>query len=92
MSNVIEHYWASSQWTWAVADTREEAVSIVRKDLDRNVQRADIITCRVPGLPTTAHYPVRHHLPHGVEIDKVRSYEVSRKKPGGPLTTTPKEG
>lgn len=70
MPNEQFHYYGSTCYNWAVADTREKVLKALANDCGSRIVKQHVkhsggvvaTVCRVP-LPQAAHYTINNYLP-----------------------------
>lgn len=81
------HYYASTALSWAVADTREEAIKRVARDAGADIIRANVKahgglyaeSCRVE-LPIAAPYEIRMYMPDGVQVSEHETHRITNAR------------
>lgn len=77
------HYFGSTAYTWRTADTLEEVIKGLAKDLGTQKfktmkltgDRQIAYTCKVH-LPAGASYEIRSYMPHGVECSEYLDFQL----------------
>lgn len=85
--NTTQHFYASTPYTWAVRQTRQEAIDAVAGDIGKATIEGAVKrdgglwcwTCRVP-LPQSAPYEILNYKPEGVEITDVLHVAITSPK------------